>query len=292
MLIFLAVVNSLISPYWDTYKKHLSKKGLASLSIICSPNLIEHSIGVIVLLSLGLFVVPKEPQFYLYWFLMVIISAAELTLNIWGLVKSSFFGVRVVGSLSFVVSSIAAVLFIGENLRAMQYVSIVIAIVGVVLFTWPKGSNLRLKNIDKGIIFVFVSVILSGVSLIPYKMATFYTPDYSTFLSGRIIGDLVAWNLVWLASLMWMKKPLVSEVKKLVSTRDALILMSGASGSNLLMSWLIYKMPITDLSILSTLGIVTSYFLSTYKYEDKLTPRMWTGSICIICAIGIFFFSQ
>jgi drug/metabolite transporter (DMT)-like permease len=289
MLIFLAAFNSLLSPYWDTYKKYLSKKGFASLTIICSPNLVEHSMGIIILLSLGLFVLPADPHFYFYWFIMVIISAVELTLNLRGLVKSNFFGVRVVGSLSFVVSSIAAVFFIREHVSLLQYGAIGIAIMGVALFTWPKGQGMSFKNMDKGIVFVVISVILSGISLIPYKMATFYTPDYSTFLTGRIVGDLVAWNLVWLASLLWVRRSPIIELKNLVSTKEALTLIAGASGANLLMSWLIYEMPVTDLSILGTLGIVTSYFLSSYKYGDHLTGRMYAGTICILASIGLFF---
>lgn len=291
MLILLAALNSLIDPYWDVYKKYLSKKGFASLTVICSPNLVEHSIGIIVLLSLGLFVLPTEPYFYFYWFLMVLISAAELTLNMWGLVKSSFFGVRVVGSLTFVVSSISAVLFIGEYLSPLQYIAIGIAVIGVIFFTWPKDKVFGFKNIDKGIIFVFISVILSGLSLIPYKMATFYTPDFSTFLTGRIVADLISWNLVWLISLLWMKRSPVTEMKNLLHTKEGLLLLVGASGANLLGSWLIYKMPVTDLSILGTLGIITSYFLSAYKYKDKLTYRMWLGAICIVASIGVFFIS-
>lgn len=289
MLILLTVINNLLAPYWDTYKKYLSKQGFASLTVICSPNLIEHSIGIIVLLSLGLFVLPTDIHFYLYWFLMVIISAVELTLNIWGLVKSSFFGVRVVGSLSFVVSSISAVFFIGEHLSLLQYLSIVVAIFGVVLFTWPKNQSLHFKNIDKGIVFVFFSVILSGVSLIPYKMATFYTPNYTTFLTGRIVGDLIAWNLVWIISLLWIKRSPLVELKRLMRTKEALILIVGASSANLLGSWLIYKMPVTELSILGTLGIITSYFIDRNKYNNHLTTRMWIGTSCIIFSIWIFF---
>ena len=290
MPIFLAVLNNLLAPYWDTYKKYLSKKGFASLTVISSPNLIEHSVGIIVLLSLGLFVLPIDPRFYFYWFLMVIISAVELTLNIWGLVKSSFFGVRVIGSLSFVVSSISAVFFIGEHLGYMQYLAILIAVIGVALFTWPKNQSVSFENVDKGILFVFISVILSGVSLIPYKMATFYTPSYTTFLTGRIVGDLIAWNLVWLISLFWMKRSPLSELKRLVYTKEALILIVGASGANLLGSWLVYKMPVTELSILGTLGIITAYFINSYKYKSRLTMRMWAGTICILFSIGTFFF--
>ncbi len=289
MLLFLAALNNLLSPYWDTYKKYLSKKGFASLTVICSPNLVEHSIGMIVLISLGLFVLRSDMHFYFYWFVMISIAAVELTLNIWGLVKSSFFGVRVVGSLSFVVSSIAAVFFIGEHLSHLQYLAIGIAIVGVALFTWPKNQNLSFKNLDRGIVFVFISVILSGISLIPYKMATFYTPDYTTFLTGRIVGDLIGWNLVWVISLLWIKRSPLIELKRLMSTKEALILIIGASGANLLGSWLIYKMPVTELSILGTLGIITSYFIDSYKYKDRLTGRMWAGTVCIIFSIAVFF---
>ncbi len=289
MLIILAALNSLAAPYWDTYKKYLSKKGFASLTIICSPNLVEHFIGIVVLVSLGLLVLPVDPQFYVYWFIMVLISAAELTLNIKGLVRSSFFGVRVVGSLSFVVSSVSAVLFLGEHLTSVQYVAIVVATLGVVLFTWPKGQGLHLKNIDTGIVFILLSVILSGVSLIPYKMATWYTPDYATFLTGRIVADLVCWNFVWIVSLVWIRRSPLKELTHLLATREAYLLILGASGANLVTSWLIYKMPITDLSILGTLGIVTSYFISSYKYKDQITARMWTGAICIVSSIAIFF---
>ncbi len=292
MLIFLAVINNLLAPYWDTYKKYLSKRGFASLTVISSPNLIEHSIGIIVLLSLGLFVLPTDPHFYFYWFLMVIISAVELTLNIWGLVKSSFFGVRVIGSLSFVVSSISAVFFIGEHLSYVQYLAILTAVLGVALFTWPKNQSFSFKNIDKGIVFVFVSVILSGISLIPYKMATFYTPNYTTFLTGRIVGDLIAWNLVWMISLLWIKRSPLIELKRLIHTKEALFLIAGASGANLLSSWLIYKMPVTELSILGVLGIVTSYFIDSYKYNNRLTMRMWTGTVCVVFSIAIFFILQ
>lgn len=65
MLIILNIINNLLAPYWDTYEKYLSKKGFASLTIICSPNLIEHFIGITVLLSLGLFVLPGDYHFYL-----------------------------------------------------------------------------------------------------------------------------------------------------------------------------------------------------------------------------------
>lgn len=291
MLIFLAIASDLLSPYWDTYKKYLSKEGFASLTVICSPNLVEHSIGMIVLISLGFFVLPTDIHFYFYWFVMILISAVELTLNIWGLVKSSFFGVHVVGSLSFVVSSIAAVFFLGEYLSYMQYLAIGIAIVGVALFTWPKNQNLSFKNLDKGVVFVFISVILGGLAVIPYKMATFYTPDYTTFLTGRIVGDLIGWNAVWMMSLLWIKRSPLIELKRLMNTREALVLIVGASCSNLLGSWLIYKMPVTNLSILGTLSIITSYFINSYKYQNRLTGRMWAGTVCIIFAIAVFFVS-
>jgi len=279
----------LIDPYWDTYKRYLSKKGFASLTIICSPNIVEHSVGITVLLTLGFFVLPSDPLFYFYWFLMVAISAAELTLNMWGLVKSSFFGVRVVGSLSFIVSSLAAVLFIGEYVSFLQYLAIGLTLVGVILFMWPKGKSLTLKNLDTGIVFVVISVILSGLSLVPYKLATLHTPDYTTFLTGRIVGDLIAWNAIWLVSLLWIKRSPIRELKNLLSTKESFMLIAGASGSNLLTSWLIYKMPVTDLSILGTLGIITSYFLGSYTYKEKLTKRMWFGAVFIVVSITIFF---
>ena len=287
MLILLAVLNNLISPYWNTFKKSLSKEGFASLTIIHSPNLFGHLLGIGALLLLGLFAIPHDNHFFLFWFGMIFIASIQLKFNIWGLVRSNFFGVHIISNLGFVASSISAVLFIGEHLTGIQYFAIGIAVLGVMLFAWPR-SKVNLSKLDIGIVFVVISVILSGLSSVMYKIATFYTPNYTTFLTGRFVADLVGWTLVWLASLLFMNRNPFKEISQIIHNKSGQIMIAGFAASNLLGSWLVYVLPVSKLAILGTLSIPASYFISRAKYQELMTNRMWIGTICIIFSIIIF----
>ncbi len=289
MLTLLAAINSLLTPYWNTKIKYLGKKGLASLTIIHSPNIIGHTVGIAILISTGLFILPTKLNFFSFWLALVIVAAMQLTLNLKGLIKSNFFGVQIVGNLGFVVSSILAVFFIGEHLSLLQYFAICMAVIGVALFVWPKNTKLDLGGIDSGIAFVFLSVILGGFSSVLYKMAALNTSSYPMLMTGRFIGDLVAWTIVWLISLVWLKRSPLSEINNLMHEKEGLLMIAGVSSTSLLSSYLIYKLPVTSLSILGTLGIITSYFISTYKYKDALSVRMIIGAFCVIFSIGVFF---
>ncbi len=270
MLIFLTIIHNLAQPYWDTLKKYLSQNGISSLTIIHSPNLVGHPIGIAILISLGLFVLPLNPSFYLFWFAMIAVAAVALTLNIWGLVESKFFAVQILNKLRFVTSSVAAIFVIGEHLTSLQIGALVLAVIGVGFFAWPQHLSRSNFVWDRCVIFVVISVLLSGFASVFYKMATFYTPDYATFLSGRFIGDMIGWSFVWIfISIALLHRNPFTESVRCVKNKSGLIMVAGIAASTLLSSYLIYKLPVTTFAMLGTVTVPAAYFLSRVKYGEK-----------------------
>jgi len=289
MLIFLTIIHNLAQPYWDTLKKYLAKEDISSLTIIHSPNLIGHPIGIVILLASGLFIIPVDIHFYLFWFGMITIAAISLTLHIWGLVESKFFAVQILSKLGFVVSSVAAVLVIGEDLTKLQINALILGVIGISFFAWPQQLSRSSLVWDRGVIFVIISVILSGFAAVFYKMATFYTPDYATFLSGRFVGDMIGWSFIWIViSIVLLKRNPFNELIRCVKNKSGLILIVGTAASTLLSSWLIYQLPVTTFVMLGTLTIPAAYLFSRFKYKENMTPRMWIGTIFIIGSVGLF----
>ena len=276
-------------PYWDTLKKKLFQDGISSLTIIHAPTLAGHPIVIAVLLAAGLFVPPPDPYFYVFWFAMVVMAAAALTLNIWGLVESKFFAAQILGKLGFVTSSLGAIFVIGERLLPMQMAALGLAIVGVGFFVWPQKLSRVDLVWDRGVLFMIASIIFSGLATVFYKLATFHTPNYFTFLSGRLIGDLIGWSLIWIIISIWpLHRNPVVELFRCFRTYTGLAMVIGMATSALLLSWLIYQLPVTTFAMLGTLTIPAAYFLSRIKYKEQITVRMWSGTIFILGSLVLF----
>ena len=289
MLIFLTIIHNLAQPYWDTLKKSLAKENVSSLTIIHSPNLVGHPIGIIILIALGIFTIPSNPQFFLFWFGMICIASVSLTLNIWGLLETKFFAVQILNKLGFVTSSIMAVLLIGETLTSLQVISLVLGVIGVAFFAWPQHLSRSNFVWDRGVIFIVISLILSGFSSVFYKIATFHTPNYITFLSGRFVADMIGWTAVWLIiSLCFLKRNPIKELVRCIKNQSGLIMIIGIAVSTLLSSWLIYKLPVTTFAMLGILTIPAAYLFSRFKYKESMTARMWIGTVFIISSVGLF----
>lgn len=215
-------------------------------------------------------------------------GAIALTLNIWGLLKTKFFGVQILGKLGFVTSSVAAICIIGERLTLPQILALALAVIGVILFAWPKRVAEQRFTWDKGVIYIILSVIMSSFSAVFYKLATHYTTNYTTFLSGRFIADLIGWSAIWIITLLIMKRNPVSDLARALRMKAGMGMVFGVAASSLISSYLIYKLPVTTLALLGTLTIPSAYFFSQYHYRERLTRRMWLGTVCIVLAVVMF----
>ncbi len=286
--ILLAVLFYVMSPYWDTLKKRLASDGIPSLTILQSPNIVGHPVGILALVLLGVFALPSGSTFFAYWFGMIAVSSISLTLVIWGLLRTKFFGVQALNQLGFVASSIAAVLLLGERYETIQIIAIGIALIGALCFVLPRIQGARIKW-DIGVLYVVVAVALSGLSSALYKLATLHTPDYLTFLSGRFVGDLIGWTLVGSIGLLIVsKKNPIREFVRLMRHPSGWRFAVGVSVATLLSSWLIYTLPLSMFAMLSSLTIPAGYFWSRLSYKETITPRMWTGAILIFVSVIVF----
>lgn len=292
MLIFIGALYNFALPYWDTLNKKLSERGISSLTILHAPNLIGHPILIALLVSLGLFILPKDPVFYLSWLGLVVLSAFSLTLHLWGLVRTKFFGVQMLTKLGFLLNTIAAIFLLNEHVTLLQTLALGIATIAIVIFAWPnRTASQRAIVWDFGILFIILSQAIEAFSIILYKLAALHTGTYWTFLSGRLSADLIAWSCVWIVGLVFINKvnP-AKELERFFSMPDGRQVATGSVLSNLVDSFLIYELPVVTLSILGTLTIPSAYFWSRVKYDEKISPRMWIGTSLGIAAILLFIY--
>jgi drug/metabolite transporter (DMT)-like permease len=287
MPILIAILKHFLDPYWDTLKKRLAQDNIASITIAHTPNLVGHPIGIAVLFACGMFVLPHDPKFFLFWFAMIGIASIVSIFVIWGLLETKFFAVQVVSSLGFAASSLFAVLILGEHLSSLQITALVVGIIGVIIFVWPKKQN-RSLHFDKGLLFVILAVILGGLSSVFYKLASFHVSSYTMFLSGRFIGDFIGWTITWFISLAILKRNPVREVGAVMTRSYGIKMILGLVTFTLVGSWLFYKLPVTTLAMLGTLSFPASYFWSQIKYREHITLQMWCGTIFIIGSVVLF----
>ncbi len=287
MLIFLAIINRILSPYWVTLRKSLAQKQIAALTITYIPILVGHPIGIVVLYFLDLIVFPKDWLFYVYWFAMIAIAAIVSILVINGLLKTKFVAVQIIGSLGFVTSSFFSFLLLGENISGIQILAIFVAVVGVVVFSWPKNKSGSIL-LDRGIILVVIAVILNGLGSVFYKMAARYSLNYFSFLTGRFTGDLIGWTIAWIFGIFFFSKNGANDLTRCIKNKNGLILILGMSAATLLDSWLIYKLPVSTLALLGTLTFPATFFISYFKYNELVSRQMWFGSLLIIGSVVLY----
>jgi drug/metabolite transporter (DMT)-like permease len=287
MLTLLAIINKASGPYWNLLRKKLAKEKIAPLTITHSSNLIGHPIGILILIFSGMFLLPNDPLFYIFWFALIAISAIVSIFIILGLLETKFFTTQIIGSLGFISSSVFANIFLGEQLNAIKIFCLFLSILGVVFFAWPKKVD-HFFAFDRGIVFTILAVILGGIASVLYKLATFHVIGFGSLLAGRFVVDLIGWTIVWLISMWIIKKNPISDLTNLARKKSGQIFVIGVACLTLLDAWLIYKLPVSTLAMIGTLAFPVSYFISYFKYKEKITPLMWLGTICIIISIILF----
>ena len=202
MFTLITILTKASVPYWNMYKRRLGEEGIAPLTIAHVPNLIGHPIGIALLFLTGLFLLPTDLLFYIYWVALVIIAAIVGIFTILGLLETKFFTTQVIHSLGFVSSSICAVIFLNEKLNGWTVFALILGVLGVIFFSYKKSEN-RFFVFDRGTIFTILAVVLAGFSSIFYKLASFHVPNTFAFFTGRFVVDLIVWTIIWIFGL-WM----------------------------------------------------------------------------------------
>jgi hypothetical protein len=287
MLTLLTIISKASGPYWNMLRRRLAEEKIAPLTITHAPNLIGHPIGIIILVLLGMFALPTDPLFFLYWSGLIVMAAIINIFIILGLLETKFFTTQVIGSLGFVSSSICATFFLNERLNAWAIFALCLAVFGVILFSWRKNDG-KIFVFDRGMIFTILAVVLGGFSSILHKLATFHVSSYRALFTGRFIGDLIVWTLVWLIGMTIIKKNPARDLTAMIKKRHGKIFILGVIFVTLIDSYLIYKLPVTTIAMLGTIAFPVTYFISDKKYKEHITRSMWLGTLCIVSSIIIF----
>lgn len=148
MLILLTIFSKASGSCWNMLKRRLAEEKITPLTIIHAPNVVGHPIGIATLVLLGMFVLPTDPLFLVYWFWMIIIAAIVSIFTIFGLLETKFFTAQIIGSLGFVSSSICAASFYDEWLNAWAIFALCLAVIGVICFSWRNNEGKILPLIE------------------------------------------------------------------------------------------------------------------------------------------------
>lgn len=287
MLTLLTILSKASGPYWNMYRRRLAEEKITALTITHAPNLIGHPIGVAILILLGMFVLPTDPLFFLYWFGLIVVAAIISIFIILGLLETKFFTTQIIGSLGFVSSSICAAIFLNEDLNVWAIFSLCLAVVGVIFFSWQKNEG-KIFAFDRGMIFTILAVVLGGFASVLHKLATFHVSSYSALFTGRFVVDLIGWTLIWLIGMLIIRRNPIKDLTSLVQKPHGKIFIVGIVTTTFIDSWLIYNLPITTIAILGTIAFPVTYFISNYKYKERITPFMWIGTLCILSSVILF----
>lgn len=285
MLSILATLYHIIQTYFQSLKRDLANSGHSKLTIICLVNFVGHPVILVALLLLNKIELPSSPWFYLSWLGVVVIALIQNSFLILGLIKTNFFGANSLASLSFVTTSLYAVLFLGETLNFHQVIALSMAFVGVMLLVTPKQHKKKLVW-DWGLLFILFSLLIKPFGTIFYKFSALQTATYSELLTGRLVMDLIYYGIIYslIFSLYFKKSPYL-ESKKMLRDSVGLKYVIGYNLLTLFNSWLIFKLPVTTLIVLSTISVPVSYFISKKKYIEKSHPKVVLATLLIVVSM-------
>lgn len=287
MLIIISLLSRATGPYWSMLRRRLAEERIAPLTIGHASNLLGHPIGITLLAVSGNFLLPNDPMFFLYWSILIAITTVGMIFAVLALVNTKFFTAQILGSLGFVTSSLWASLILHEPLTWSLLVSLLLGVVGVVLFAWKDKAQAIFK-FDKGMIYTLLAVVLGGLAAVVYKLASLHVSGYAEMFTGRFVGDLIAWTAAWLISLWWIKRNPLLDLKNMLTKKHGQILAWGTVLTTSLDTYLIYNLSVTTLAVVSTIAFPVSYFISYFKYREKITAGMWLGTVCILISIGVY----
>jgi len=287
MFALIAVVNEFFKTYFDSLKRDLGEAGFKRVLILA---LTAWAGGLIILWLLlrGQFQMPSDPQFYMLWFGLTLLTEISFTLMLTGMLNTSFFAATSLGNISFVITTIYAAIFLKEKYTLLQAGAIIIAGIGTLLFFKIDFSK-KLFTDNKGLFLILFSLLLTPLEYILYKAATLHASSYHQFLTGRLTMDLCFYTLFFLlVVLIWYRKNPLPDIVSFVCSGPGIGYVVGHTLTELVESWLIFKIPISLISMIGTLSIPTAYFIGRKKYQESLNWRHVGGAVLI--ALGVILF--
>lgn len=286
MFVFLTILNDVFQTYLESLKKDLGEEGFKMILMLA---LLSWA-GIFIILWLllrGVFQMPSDPLFYASWFGLTLLTEISFTLLLIGLLNSTFFAANSIRNISFVVTAIYAAVFLGERYSVIQAGAVAVTAAGSLLF-FKKGPKSYFKD-NKGLFLILFSLLLTPLEYILYKSATLRTGSYYQFLTGRLVMDLVFFTLFFtVISVFWYRKNPFPAMASFAFRPLGVAFIIGTTATELLESWLIFKIPISLFTVLGTLSIPTAYFIGKLKYKEPFNKRYALGAMLIVFGVVLF----
>lgn len=288
MFSVLVLINQVFKTYLQAVKKDLANKGVDNLILIASISWFS-VLFLAGMFVLGYFVLPTDVMFYVFWLGVTFVATISFIFIVIGLQNGAFLSVNSITKVSFAVTAVYAVLFLGESLSLVQVSAIILAMLGCTLF-FNLSSNLKeTLSRNKGLFYVLFALFISPISLIFYKSATLYTESYSQFLTGRLLMDAIYYTLfLTIVYAFWHKSNPLQKITHYAIMPAGLLFMTGSAFSELLSSFLIYKLSASLFAVLGVISIPASYLIGKIRYKEKVETMQAIGSLLMV--IGVFLF--
>jgi drug/metabolite transporter (DMT)-like permease len=193
-----------------------------------------------------------------------------------------------------VVSSLAAWIFLGEQLDAKSLIGILLCVGGifVVVMERPAGANgsdhHERRQYLLGVLFAIGGALGQAGGLILAKMGLV---DNFPSISGVMIRMLVAMTIMWLITIaMRQVRQTFQHLRSLSVTRD---LLGGSLVGPFIGVWLSQiAVQNTYVGIASTLMALTPIIMlpvSRFYYKEHISPRAFFGTILALAGVAIIF---
>lgn len=287
MLIILAILNSVFKTYVQSLERDLTKSVFVPTLLMA----ILSWVGLLLaggLAVFGRFEMPGDLMFYVFWFALTLSTIITFTAFLLGMLSTTFFAANSFGNIGFAVTAFFAWIFLAEEYALIQVIAISTAAVGCLLFFENKISKSYFRE-NKGLLLILFSLLLSPLEYIFYKSATLQTSTYDEFLTGRLVMDAFFYTLFFiLITFFWYKKNPFSQIRSVAFSYVGIVFIVGCTLTELLESWIIFKMPVGIFTVLGTISIPAGYLIGRIKYKESIKPRYIVGSVLIIFAILLF----
>ncbi|HSF83799.1 MAG TPA: DMT family transporter [Anaerolineales bacterium] len=196
-------------------------------------------------------------------------------------------------SLSPILATIVAWLFLSEKLSPMEIIGILLTVAGIAWVILERngttGHGAANPNYLQGLLFGFGAAICQALGLIFAKkgLASDFPP-----LSGTLIRMLVAASVLWILTLF--RRQALETYRQLNNHRQAVLLLLGGSftGPFIGVTLSLFAVQQTEVGVASTLMALPPLFLlpvGHFIFNERLGLRAIAGTLIAVLGVAILF---
>jgi len=288
MFAIIRLANSVFQTYLQSLMKDLGKGVFESILIIALLSWVDLLVALGLWAS-GMFQMPSDLWFYVFWFLLTLSTEITFTAFLLGILSSTLMAANSFENAGFIMTPLFAVIFLHESYGWLQAAAIAVAFIGALLFFERDSTMKGFISANKGLLLIVFSLVLAPLEYIFYKSATLHTASYHQFLTGRLVMDAAFYTLFFVCVVIfWYRKNPFPLMKAKALSKPGILFLAGTTIAELVESWLVFKMPIGLFMMLGVISIPVGYFIGWARYGDTIKKKEIIGGILVAVAVAMF----